>query len=82
MCPEFLIYSRPSKPTGIPVINIHVHELFMELFQRNKHPHPLVYMRGVSGDDLMTMVEFLYSGEANVDQSNLDVFLALLMTSD
>ena len=25
----------------------------------------------------MTMVEFLYSGEANVDQSNLDVFLAL-----
>ena len=50
---------------------------FMELFKRNKHPHPLVFMRGVKGDDLMAMVEFLYNGEANVDQENLDTFLAL-----
>ena len=50
---------------------------FMELFKRNKHPHPLLYMKGVKGDDLMAMVEFLYSGEANVDQRNLDTFLAL-----
>ena len=50
---------------------------FMELFKRNKHPHPLVYMKGVKGDDLVAMVEFLYSGEANVDQANLDAFLAL-----
>ena len=34
-------------------------------------------MKGVKGDDLMAMVEFLYSGEANVDQRNLDTFLAL-----
>ena len=50
---------------------------FMELFKRNKHPHPLIYMKGVKGVDLLAMVEFLYSGEANVDQANLDTFLAL-----
>ena len=50
---------------------------FLELFKRNKHPHPLVFMKGVKGDDLLAMVEFLYSGEANVGQENLDTFLAL-----
>ena len=50
---------------------------FMELFRRNRHPHPLIYMRGVKEDDLMAMVEFLYNGEANVDQRNLEAFLAL-----
>ena len=50
---------------------------FQELFKRNKHTHPLVFMRGVNSDDLVAMVEFLYSGEANIDQANLDAFLAL-----
>ena len=50
---------------------------FMELFKRNKHPHPLVFMKGVKGDDLVAMTEFLYTGETNVDQRNLDVFLML-----
>ena len=50
---------------------------FIGLFKKNRHPHPLIYMKGVKGDDLVAMVEFLYSGEANVDQSNLDAFLAL-----
>ena len=34
-------------------------------------------MRGVKEGDLMAMVEFLYNGEANVDQGNLDAFHAL-----
>ena len=49
----------------------------MELFKRNKRPHPLVYMRGVESNVLEAMVEFLYNGEANVDQGNLGTFLAL-----
>ena len=50
---------------------------FMELLKKNRHPHPLVYMRGLSTEDLLAMVNFLYHGEANVDQENLDSFLAL-----
>ena len=50
---------------------------FMELFQKNKHSHPLVYMRGIKYDDLKAITDFLYVGEANVFQENLDSFLAV-----
>ena len=50
---------------------------FLELLKRNKHPHPLVFMRGVKADDLSSLVDFLYYGEANVIQESLDTFLAL-----
>ena len=50
---------------------------FMGLLKRNRHPHPLLYMRGLRSEDLMAIVDFLYHGEANVCQENLDSFLAL-----
>ena len=50
---------------------------FMELLKRNRHPHPLIYMRGIKSRDLIAMVEFLYKWEANVFQENLETFLAL-----
>ena len=50
---------------------------FLELLKQNKHPHPLVFMRGVKADDLSSLVDFLYYGEANVLQESLDIFLAL-----
>ena len=49
---------------------------FMDLLKRNKHPHPLIYMKGVKSEILMPMLEFFYFGEANVYQENLDTFLA------
>ena len=50
---------------------------FMELLKKNKHQHPLIYMRGLRSEDLIAIVDFLYCGEANVFQENLDSFLAL-----
>ena len=50
---------------------------FLNLLKRNKHPHPLIYMRGVKSEDLLAIVDFLYYGEANVYQENLDSFLAI-----
>ena len=50
---------------------------FQSLLKRNKHPHPLIYMRGVQSDDLLAIVDFVYFGEANVYQENLDSFLAI-----
>ena len=41
---------------------------FLNILKKNKHPHPLIYMRGVSPENLMAMVEFFYNGEANVYQ--------------
>ena len=50
---------------------------FQRLFGRNKHPHPLIYMRGVKSGELLSILDFLYRGEANVFQDNLDSFLAI-----
>jgi len=50
---------------------------FLNLLRRNKHPHPLIYMRGLKAEDLVAMVDFIYFGEANVYQENLDSFLAV-----
>ena len=47
---------------------------FMKILQRNrKHPHPLIYMRGLKASEL----DFLYFGEASVDQESLETFLGL-----
>ena len=50
---------------------------FKKLLKRNKHTHPLIYMRGLKSEDLLAIVDFLYCGEANVYQENLDSFLAI-----
>ena len=48
---------------------------FRDMLTRNKHAHPLIYMRGMKSEDLVAIVDFLYYGEANIYQENLDTFL-------
>ena len=50
---------------------------FEDLLKNNRHPHPLVYMRGLKFEDLTAILDFLYTGETNVFQENLEHFLAL-----
>merc|ERR1712129_184660 len=50
---------------------------FLSLLMRNEHPHPLIYMRGLKSEDLVAIIDFLYFGEANIYQENLDSFLAV-----
>ena len=51
---------------------------FKSLLGRNKqHPNLLIYMRGIKSLDLFAILDFLYFGEANVFQQNLDSFLAI-----
>ena len=50
---------------------------FKDILKKNKHTHPLIYIRGLKFEDLLAIMDFLYFGEANVLQENLDSFLAL-----
>ena len=52
---------------------------FLDLLKKNKHQHPLIYMKGVKSENLVAMVEFFYRGETNVPQENLDDFWEFLM---
>jgi len=53
---------------------------FQKMLERLKHPHPLIYMRGLTPEDLVAMLDFLYYGEANVLQEKVENFL--LITDD
>ena len=50
---------------------------FRNLFKRHKHAHPLIYIRGVKSENLLAVIDFLYLGETNISQENLDSFLAI-----
>ena len=50
---------------------------FKSMLKKNQHSHPMVYMRGLKAKDLVAIVDFIYHGEANVCQEDLDGFLAL-----
>ena len=50
---------------------------FMSILSKSSHSQPLIYMRGVLFEDLVGIVDFLYSGETSVLQENLNRFLTL-----
>ena len=49
---------------------------FMTVFKKNKHPHPMIYMWEMKSKDLIAIVDFIYQGEANIFQDDLDNFLS------
>ena len=50
---------------------------FMEILKRNKHPHPLIVMRGTKTEELVALLDFLSHGEVYVAHQDLAGFLAL-----
>ena len=50
---------------------------FEKLLQKSKHPHPLIYLKGFQSKDFTSPLDFLYFGEANIFQEDLDSFLAI-----
>ena len=47
------------------------------LYKTNKHQHPLVYMRGLKAREMESVLEFIYHGETNIFQDDLDQFLQI-----
>ena len=50
---------------------------FWNLLASNDHSQPLVFMRGSRSEDVVALLDFLYQGEANVFQENINSFLEL-----
>ena len=51
--------------------------VFQNILRQNKHPHPVIFLRGVKSGDLLPILDFLYKGEARVLSENLESFLAI-----
>ena len=48
---------------------------FSEILKANRHPHPLIYLRGVKGRCLDSVLDFIYHGEVNIEKEHLEEFL-------
>ena len=48
---------------------------FKTVFQQNPHQHPLIYLQGVSFENLNYILDFIYLGEVKVIQEDLETFL-------
>eukprot|EP00092_Neocalanus_flemingeri_P015925 GFUD01017242.1.p1 GENE.GFUD01017242.1~~GFUD01017242.1.p1 ORF type:complete len:340 (-),score=89.84 GFUD01017242.1:39-1058(-) len=52
-------------------------QFFRNILRRNPHQHPLLYLKGVKFTDLQSVLNFMYHGEVNVAQEELNSFLSV-----
>ena len=50
---------------------------FMNVLKNNKHSHPMIYMRGLKAQNMLSVLDFMYHGEASIYIEDLEHFLAL-----
>eukprot|EP00092_Neocalanus_flemingeri_P039009 GFUD01042465.1.p1 GENE.GFUD01042465.1~~GFUD01042465.1.p1 ORF type:complete len:263 (-),score=54.48 GFUD01042465.1:99-887(-) len=50
---------------------------FRNILRKNKHPHPLLYLKGIKHSDLLPVLDFIYQGEASVAQEDITRFMAI-----
>jgi len=50
---------------------------FRNVLRRNPHQHPLLYLKGVKYRELLAILNFMYVGEVNVAQEELNSFLSV-----
>ena len=50
---------------------------FRDILKENPHPHPLLYMKGIKGGQLTSIVDFMYHGEVDVFQEDVNDFIML-----
>merc|ERR1711868_78152 len=49
---------------------------FQRILKNNPNDHPLLFMNGINMDVLKAIVAFIYLGEVQVEQDNLEAFMA------
>ena len=50
---------------------------FCNILRKNPHQHPLLYLRGIKFSDLLSVLNFIYHGEVNIVQEDLNSFLSV-----
>ena len=51
--------------------------IFKSILKANKHQHPVIYMRGVKFDDLLSVIAFAYHGQTMIGKENIHSFLSI-----
>ena len=77
--PEFtdvtLVCEDGNKVEAHKVVLVASSPFFNNLLKTSENSHPLIFMTGLNFQDLVTLVDLLYYGEANIYYENIDNFL-------
>ena len=49
-------------------------DFFSDIFMKSDHNNLLIYLKGISSAQLEHIIEFLYNGEANICQEEINLF--------
>ena len=52
-------------------------EYFRDIFKNNQHSHPLICLGRVSNEELQNRMDYIYNGEVQIFQENLERFLGV-----
>ena len=55
-------------------------DFFMKILEENPNPNPLIYLQGITIEDLMVLKKFMYLGKADIEQHLFDSFLKVSKT--
>ena len=55
-------------------------DFFKSILIQNPHQHPLIYLNGINFLDLQAILNFIYLGQTEVEQKDLDCFMKAAKT--
>ena len=70
-----LVSSNQRQVSAHKVVLSACSDFFKNIFHRNTHPHPLLYLDGVDHEEINLMLDYIYQGEVQIYQEYLDRFL-------
>ena len=50
--------------------------LFRNILRKHSHPHPLIYLKNITGRDMASLLDFMYFGEVKLEKEQLSSFSA------
>merc|ERR1719342_390442 len=57
------------------VVLVACSEYFNNVLSQNSHSHPLLCLDGINFSELNNVLDYIYNGEVNINQEDLDRFL-------
>ena len=77
-CDVALVSEDGAQAKAHKVILASISTFFREILKDNMHFHPLNFMRGVKGNIMISLVDFIYCGETSLEYDNVEDFLKLI----
>ena len=75
LCDVTLVSDDNKQISAHKVVLSACSEFFKNIFKKNIHSHPLIYLDNVTSSELKLILDYIYLGEVQIFQDDLDSFL-------